>query len=403
MKKLKVLLSTIAILFLCSTAQAQTGASVTPVAQTPLTDAVGLLPQVNAVIDVRVRRILDEVVPRALAASPKQLAEFNRGLAEIKTKSGFDPRTIDRVVVGIKVPVPANGVTAMNAPPRVEEGLLIVQGSFDTTAMVGIARLLLGTKETQHAGRTLHTFTPDPAKLKELGIPGLDMTGANANVEGALAVVDTGTMIFGPSASVRRSLEMSGDEGNEEVAAWSREQAGNLFNVWLNVEPSGGQSNLTAATRRNSAGGLETDGMERLGTDNSSASGTGANGEATAQSDPTKKAIESITRVFLTIGMTGGNFDTAIVARTRTPEDARSINEMLSGLRSMMSGNPTVANTPLKSLQISNIESDVRLQVQVTEAEVTKYVNTIAVKKETATPKAKSGARPRAKTRKRRR
>lgn len=398
MKKLKVLLSTIAVFCACSIAQAQTGTAAAPMSQTPATDAIGLLPEVNAVIDVRVRRILDEVVPRALAASPKQLAEFNRGLAEVKTKSGFDPRTIDRVIVGIKVPVPANGITAMNAPPRVEEGLLIVQGSFDTTAMVGIARLLLGTKETQHAGRTLHTFTPDPAKLKQLGIPGLDFTGANANVEGALAVVDTGTMIFGPSVSVRRSLEMSGGEGNEEVAAWSREQAGNLFNVWLNVEPAGGQSNLTTARTRSAAGGLQTDGMENLGTDTSTAAGT-----TTPQTDPTKKAIESITRVFLTIGTTGGNFDTAIVARTRTPEDARSINEMLSGLRSMMSGNPSVANSPLKSLQISNVESDVRLQMQVTEAEVTKYVNTIAVKNEVTTPKAKSGARPRAKARKRRR
>jgi hypothetical protein len=210
-----------------------------------------LLPPVNVVIDVRVRRLLDDVVPRALARSPNQLAEFNRNLAEVKTKTGFDPRTIDRVVVGIKVPVPASGVTAIKDVPRVEEGLLIVQGSFDTTAMIGIARLLLGTKETQHAGRTLHTFTPDPAKLKEFGLLGFgDVAGANANIEGALAAVDASTMILGTSASVRRALEISGGAGNEEVAAWSREQANNLFNVWVNVEPSIENSNATTDLQR---------------------------------------------------------------------------------------------------------------------------------------------------------
>jgi len=302
------------------------------------------------------------------------------------------------------VPVPASGVTAMNAPPRVEEALLVVQGSFDTSAMVGIARLMLKTKEEQHARRTLHTFTPDAAKLKEFGLPGFDdVAGANANIEGALAIIDTGTMIFGTSASVRRALEISGGAGNEEMAAWSREQTGNLFSIWMNIEPTIGQANATTdAATRNPARGLQTDGMERLGTNNSSAAETAATSENAAQTDPTKKAIESITRIFLTIGTTGGNYDTALVARTRTPEDARSINEMLSGLRAMMSGNPAVANSPLKSLQISHAESDVRLQMQVTEADVTKFVNTIPVKKVTTTPAKKRGVAPKAKTRKRR-
>jgi hypothetical protein len=68
----------------------------------------------------------------------------------------------------------------------------------------------------------------------------------------------------------------------------------------------------------------------------------------------------------------------------------------------MMSGTPEVANSPLKSLQISHVESEVRLQMQVTEADITKFVNTIPVKKATPPPAKKAGARPRARTRKRR-
>ncbi|MEJ7711323.1 MAG: hypothetical protein WKF84_16035 [Pyrinomonadaceae bacterium] len=59
------------------------------------------LPASDMLVTVDMRRIMDEAVPRLLTNAPQARARLKAELDKIRTKIGFDFRSIDRVVIGI--------------------------------------------------------------------------------------------------------------------------------------------------------------------------------------------------------------------------------------------------------------------------------------------------------------
>jgi len=71
------------------------------------------LPESDAVARVKVKRVLDEVMPKVLANNPAKLAEVNASIANFKTKTGLDPRQFEEVALGVRYTYPSEGVTKL--------------------------------------------------------------------------------------------------------------------------------------------------------------------------------------------------------------------------------------------------------------------------------------------------
>ena len=74
-------------------AQARTTAAAQTVAPLPL-------PASDALLTVDVRRLLTEVVPRALASDSARLAQVNADVEEFRTKTGINARDFDTASAG---------------------------------------------------------------------------------------------------------------------------------------------------------------------------------------------------------------------------------------------------------------------------------------------------------------
>jgi hypothetical protein len=55
------------------------------------------LPESDAVAQIRVRRLLNDVMPRLLAGNPAKLAQANADIDQFKTRTGVDPRAFDQI------------------------------------------------------------------------------------------------------------------------------------------------------------------------------------------------------------------------------------------------------------------------------------------------------------------
>ena len=59
---------------------------------------------------VKVKRVLDEAMPKLLSSSPAKLAEVNAQIDNFKTRTGIDPRAFDELALGVKYEYPSPGV-----------------------------------------------------------------------------------------------------------------------------------------------------------------------------------------------------------------------------------------------------------------------------------------------------
>src|SRR5688572_30459493 len=122
----------------------------------PASTLLSSLPPSDGVAFIKVRRVLDEAIPKLLAENPTQVAELNSELAEFKTKTGLDPRSFEEAALGFQFTYPSPAITKVRT-------VALVRGTFNSGAIVAAGRVAANGKyvEDKYQGKTIYVFTLD--------------------------------------------------------------------------------------------------------------------------------------------------------------------------------------------------------------------------------------------------
>ncbi len=113
-------------------------------------DALNYLPASDAVMLIDVRRLLNETMPQILAGDKEKLAQANSEIDKFKTRTGIDPRSFDRVVLGVRYTYPTANTTKL-------ETVAVAHGKFDAKALAAACRLCARqSKRAREAARTVN-------------------------------------------------------------------------------------------------------------------------------------------------------------------------------------------------------------------------------------------------------
>jgi hypothetical protein len=167
-----------AFVFIAVLGLLQTGASAQTRTRNSAPAAGGLmasLPSSDAVVQIKIKQLLNEAIPRILANNPARLAQVNTSIEEFKTRTGLDARMFDEIALGAKFTYPGAGVTRVQT-------VALAKGSF--------------------SGETVYIFTLDQY-VRMLGVFDFKIH------ELAVTPLDTDTLALGDLAGVRSVLDAS--------------------------------------------------------------------------------------------------------------------------------------------------------------------------------------------------
>lgn len=150
---LRLLLATV-VLFLPAAAFAQSSA------------ALANLPDADVLIYVSPQRILNEAAPKLM--KPSDLAGMRSSFAEMKKSVGFDPSTVEYLVIALRFHKPAGDLSFV-AP----DVMAVMGGDFSADSLVSMAQLSLGDKiKVEKQGtKTVAYMKVDPIAEQAVKMP----------------------------------------------------------------------------------------------------------------------------------------------------------------------------------------------------------------------------------------
>lgn len=274
-------------------------------------EAVLSLPESQGVVVVNARRIMNGALPRVL--SPKQLAELDKGIADIRKQVNVDVRALEYAVVGMRF-----GPETLSAGQTPDFGL-VVRGGFNADAVLSFVRLAQPAqyRPETHGGKTLDVYKIDfegPSKDADRDPNAPPPTPQPFKLPTEIAFVSFGAdeLMVGTPAYVRAAVDARGGGGarvRAELAEFALRNAESL--VTVAGEMPAGLSQLLGMAGQ-------------LGAPGASAAGEVMN-------DELKRLIDSVRQMQLSVNMGAADFAVQTILRTDKPEDARAI----SGLASM--------------------------------------------------------------------
>ena len=185
------------------------------------------LPESDAVAQVKVKRLLYEVLPSVMANNPAKLAELNANIDNFKTRTGLDPRTFDQLAIGVRYTYPTEGITKL-----ITAGL--AKGTFNAGAMVAAGRLASNGKyrEEKYQGKSVYIFTLDES-IRLFGIIDLKLR------ELAASPIDANTLALGDPNSVRSVIDASAGRkrNNVDLIALATRNPGAIIGFGGNISP----------------------------------------------------------------------------------------------------------------------------------------------------------------------
>lgn len=310
------------------------------------TDPLVMLPSSDAVVTADVRRVLNEALPRALASDQAKMAQINADIDRFKTRTGVDLRSIERMALGVRireVPTQTGQSTRMDT-------VAIARGTFRADIIVAAGRLAAKDKyrTEKHGGKNIYVFTLDE-QMRLFGLFNMRLTDV------AVCVLDNHTLAIGQLARVREAVDASAGRArvSNDLVQLATRTPNALIGFGANVP--------TAALRE--LGGIGMDG------------------------DEISKNIASIRQVYGAIGMTANGFDMQAVARTETPQAAQSLNDMINGLKDLVS--PLVAQivrgdakiklvrNALDSLKVTTAGNELQIKLEVAQSDLSTLVSGI--------------------------
>ena len=316
---------------------AQTRPKKTPSAATaPVSPSLmASLPESDGVAHVKVRQLLNEVLPQLLATNPTKLAEVNADIERFKTRTGLDPRMFDELAMGVKYSYPSAGVTKLHTAA-------LAKGQFSSGAMIAAGRIAATGKyrEEKHQGKTIYVFTIDE-NIRVLGLFDFSVR------EIAAAPLDATTLALGDPTTVRTVIDVAAGrkQANAELIALANREPNAIIGFGSNLSPTLIQ-NLDVAN-------------------------------ASIAAD-----LSSLRQVYGSVGNTPRDVDIFLGARTVDQNSARNLGDTLEGLKQLgamfvgrlAGARGVLAKSALANLKISTQANELQLRTAVAHAELAPLV-----------------------------
>ncbi|MFL6207841.1 MAG: hypothetical protein ACJ74W_03285 [Pyrinomonadaceae bacterium] len=333
MKRIVYVLALAAACVLSVAAQTNRRATTTAAPATQaMSGALAALPASDAVMAVDVQRLYKEALPRIFASEPTKLAEINADIEDFKTRTGLDPRSFERVAVGVRfVDLPGGGVKL--AP------VAIARGSFNAGALVAAGRIAAQGKyqEQQYKGKTVYLFNLGQ-QVKFLNLRWAEL---------AVVILDAHTLAFGQPDRVRAAVDTHGGGArvSNDVVALAQRDPNAIIGLGGNIPAS--------LTRQ----------LDFL-------------------SPEISRSVASIRQFYGTVGASTSGFEMLTVLRTGSATDARNLSETVEGLRMLaplgiarLRGDKAkLAQQLVDSTKVTTEGSEVQIRLDLADANVATLV-----------------------------
>ena len=292
------------------------------------TTAVGVLsylPASDAIMVVDVRRLLTQTVPKIFSGDLSRIAQANAEIEKFKARTGIDPRSFDRVVIGTRFTYPSPKTTKL-------ETVAIAQGAFNAKEIAASVRTAAGTgyREEKYHGATIMLVNIND-QMKVLGLWDMQVK------ELGVCVLDPNSLALGDLEKVRAAID-AGKKGraNAELAALATRDPNAVMGFGANIP------------------------RELLATLN-------------VGNDTIAKDVNSIRQAYGSVGSTQTDVSVMLVARTDSPESAQNLSDTVTGLKQLggflvgqlKEPRKTLAQNALDNLKITTrgVELEIRTQV----------------------------------------
>jgi hypothetical protein len=332
--------STLALMLAASaaTSVAQTGVIIDPRRPAPppthrqaMPAAASIpLPVSDAVLAIDMRRLLTEVMPRALASDPQRLSQVNTDIEQFKTRTGVDARVFDSLAVGARlIPLPSGAI-------KIDNVTAIARGTFRADTLIAAARAAAkGTlAEQSYGGKTVYVESIND-ELKFFGLVKMRVR------ELAFALLDANTLALGEPGDVRAAIDAQAGRGRADLRMLNFPRgAGDFVAFAGNVSPG-------------SLAGMDT-GLPNV-----------------------DRAIAAIRSFYGSIGSTPSGVQMMTTLRAQTAADAKQLFDTAEALRQIAPGLISIAGakgkfaqSAINSLKITTKGNEVQLRLEVPQADI---------------------------------
>jgi len=319
----------------------RTAVSAKQIAGASLNDTAALLPSSDAILTVDVKRVLNDALPLFFADDPAALADVNAEIQKFKTETGLDPRSFDRVAVGVKFQFPRQGVITSDM-------VAIARGTFQAGAIVSAGKIAATGKyeEQKYGASTIYIFNLNE-NVKMLGL-------VNTRVSQlAVVAIDKNTLALGDLNLVKATLDSKkGSQPNAELIGLASRSPEAFLGFGGNVPA-------------NIADGINF------------------------PSDQISQNVKSVRQVYGSATVAGTRLDVFASAKTNNPEEAASLNDTLIGLKQLGAmvvsqlkvDQRKLAQNALENLRIDVAGNEVQLKLSIPQADLATLMRTVGKKK----------------------
>lgn len=189
-------------------------------------DLAMLLPESDMVMTLDSERFLNQALPQILSSNQLMLAKVNKGINDIKAKTGLDLKEFSHVAVGIKS-------KQISATETDFAPVILARGTVNAKTLVSVAKLASNGKyKTENVGgRTIYIFSPkeviDENKDKVPGGNSVMEKGLDKLINGlskdiAMTAYDSNTVALGIPDRVRETVGNSARISNDVLGLLER-------------------------------------------------------------------------------------------------------------------------------------------------------------------------------------
>lgn len=287
------------------------------------------LPASDGVAVVDVKRMLTETMPSILGSDPSKLAQANAEIDKFKTRTGVDPRTFDRVAMGVRYTYPTATTTKLDT-------VAIAHGTFDAKSVSAAARAAAtgkSSREEKYRGLTITVITVND-QIKLLGLWNMEIH------ELAICPLDANSLALGSPATVKAAID-AGKAGRApaELVALATKDSTAVMGFGANVTPEL---------------------LSKLDVGN----------------DTIAKDVSAIKQVYGSLGSTQTDVTVMMVARTQSADAARNLSDTLEGLKQLgtlfvsrlAQPRRALAESALNNLKVTARGTELEVRTQVAAA-----------------------------------
>lgn len=290
------------------------------------------LPQSDAVVQVKMKQLFNEAMPRILASNPTRLAQVNASIEDFKTRTGLDPRMFDELAVGVRFTFPGEGV--MRA-----QTVALAKGAYNSTAMITAGALAANGKyrTEKYKDKTIYIFTLDE-NITMLGVFDFRIN------ELAVLPLDTNTLALGDPTSVRSVIDVTraSKRANAELIALASRDPNAVIGFGANMSQQ------------------LVNNVDVLG------------------NSPVASDLAKLRQVYGSVGTTDKDLELFLAARAINAETASSLGDTLNGLKGVgsifagrMSGaRGVLAKSALTNLTIVATANELQIRTAVPSADI---------------------------------